>query len=273
MRPGISTEKPWAIIQLKGRDFAIAAERLRQFTRMPDVASVPDLPSFVRGVINLSGAVLPLIDLRRRLGMTSATDEMESFCSLMEQRERDHRRWLDELRASIEEGRPFGLATDPHQCAFGRWYDGYRAEDPWVNGLLAKFDEPHKKIHSIAEQVGVLQERGDLAAASRVIDGTRAGALGVMIRLFAEFVRLVRERRRELVAVLMVGDRVIGVTIDAAVAVERMPVERLPGGMALDGDGLVKRVGRRGKTAQVVPIIETERILTPGAIANPLLLS
>ena len=263
MRPGISTEKPWAIIQLKGRDFAIAAERLRQFTRMPDVASVPDLPSFVRGVINLRGAVLPLIDLRRRLGMTSAVDEMESFCSLMEQREQDHRRWLDELRTSVAEGRQFTLATDPHECAFGRWYYGYRAEDPWVNGLLAKFDEPHRKIHSIAEEVGSLRKRGDLAAASQVIDGTRAGALAVMIRLFAEFVRLVRESRRELVAVLMAGDRAIGVTVDAAIAVERMPTESLPGGMALDGDSLVKRVGRRGKTAEVVPIIETDLILTP----------
>lgn len=35
----------------------------------------------------------------------------------MRQREQDHLRWVNELRTSIQERRPFTLTTDPHACA------------------------------------------------------------------------------------------------------------------------------------------------------------
>jgi purine-binding chemotaxis protein CheW len=84
------------------------------------------------------------------MGLTSAVEETESFCALMQQREQDHRNWLNELEAS---SRPFTLATDPHQCAFGKWYDKFKAENAWVAALLKKFDVPHRQIHGMAIRV------------------------------------------------------------------------------------------------------------------------
>ena len=85
------------------------------------------LQGCIRGVINLRGRVIPLIDLRKRMGLPSAADETKAFCDLLDQRERDHRKWLDELEASLAERRAFALTSD----ALGKWYDGYRAQNPW----------------------------------------------------------------------------------------------------------------------------------------------
>jgi len=41
--------------------------------RVPEeLTHIPRAPAFVEGVINLRGAVLPVIDLRRRLGLATA---------------------------------------------------------------------------------------------------------------------------------------------------------------------------------------------------------
>ena len=86
-------EMPWTIA--RNQLFAIAAQELREMVIMPEIAEVPDTPEYVRGVINLRGHVIPLLDLRKRMGLTSAVEETESCCALMQQREQDHRNWLN----------------------------------------------------------------------------------------------------------------------------------------------------------------------------------
>jgi chemotaxis signal transduction protein len=120
---------PWVIVELKHQPFALPAQALREIVPMPGVAAIPRLPPCVRGVVSLRGEVLTLLDLRMRLGMSSRLRETADFCDLVQRREDDHRRWLAELSASVLERRPFLLTLDPHQCAFGRWYDAYRSDD------------------------------------------------------------------------------------------------------------------------------------------------
>jgi hypothetical protein len=96
---------------------------VRELVMVSEVASIPNMPDFVRGAINLRGRVMPLVDLRKRLGMVSATEETSELIRLMMQREQDHKNWLAELEACVRESREFKLTTDPHTCAFGKWYD------------------------------------------------------------------------------------------------------------------------------------------------------
>jgi len=105
---------PWLIVRLKGQSFALPIREVRELIMKPQITAVPETPAFVRGVINIRGQVLPVIDLRQRLGMTPVTDESDAFCPLMDQRRQDHVNWLNELEASSRERREFKLATDPH---------------------------------------------------------------------------------------------------------------------------------------------------------------
>src|SRR5690349_21738071 len=116
----------------------------------PAPVRLPDTAEWVRGVLEIRDQVVPLMDLRKRMGMQSSVEEIEEFCALMQQREQDHRDWLAELEASVRENRPFRLTTDPHQCKFGKWYDAYQPPNLTVEGLLKKFDAPHRAIHRLA---------------------------------------------------------------------------------------------------------------------------
>ena len=257
-------EKPWVIVEINHQAFALSAGLLQQIIMLPEVTAVPELPGYIRGVIHLRGRVVPLIDLRRRMGMATVAQEIEDFCRLMDARENDHRNWLNELQASIRERRPFRLTTDPHQCAFGRWYDCYQPPDPWLGALLKKFVAPHQTIHALAAQVQGMQDQGSLEQAARRVHGTGVRVLGEMIRLFAELRALVRCSRRETVAVLTLSNRWVAVTVDLAVAVERLTVEELPAATRTGSDGMIRNLGKRSRDQGIALIVEPDRILDPG---------
>jgi len=49
-------------------EFAVDILNIQGINRMMDITRVPNLPDFVEGIINLRGQVIPVVNLRRRLG-------------------------------------------------------------------------------------------------------------------------------------------------------------------------------------------------------------
>ncbi len=257
-------EMAWAVVQARNRSFAVATQDLREMVIMPEVAEVPNTGQFVRGVINLRGRVLPLIDLRKRIGMASIADENDVFCAMLDQREQDHRKWLDELEASVREGREFKLTTDPHKCAFGKWYDAYHADNPVIAMHLKKFDQPHKHIHSIAVEVEKLVAQKLHDRAHQMIDAARTGALGQLLRLFADLRTIIREGNREIALVVNAGGKNFAISVDSAQSVEKMQagsIEKLQAGLDIAHNGVVQRFGKRAKGGEVILILESDRLM------------
>ena len=58
------------VFRLDKEEYGVPIASVQEIVRVPDeLTHVPKAPPFVEGVINLRGAVLPVIDLRRRLGL------------------------------------------------------------------------------------------------------------------------------------------------------------------------------------------------------------
>ena len=58
------------VFRLDKEEFGVPIDSVQEIVRVPEeLTHLPKAPPFVEGVINLRGAVLPVIDLRRRLGM------------------------------------------------------------------------------------------------------------------------------------------------------------------------------------------------------------
>lgn len=53
-----------------GREFfGVPITSVKEIIRMPEITPVPDTVDFVEGVINLRGRIVPVIDMRKRLGL------------------------------------------------------------------------------------------------------------------------------------------------------------------------------------------------------------
>jgi chemotaxis signal transduction protein len=259
-----SCQYPYIVFSLNKKRMAISSENIQSMVITPEASFVPHTPDYVRGVVNLRGSVIPLIDLRMRLGMPSFLEEIKDFCSLMDQREQDHKNWLIELEASIKENRDFALATDPHKCAFGKWYDNYEPESYAVSSLLMEFDAPHQRIHGIAEKVISLEKEGKLDAACKVIEECHDNELAEMIKLFASVKKAYRAKSNEVSIVVESDTGNLAITVDDVESIEHFTddnMEDTPDGIKENDDtGFVKKIAKRKIDKAVILILDMEEI-------------
>ncbi len=263
----LDNDYPLVIFVIQDSQYAISAKFVSNMVAVPETRPVPHAPSYVRGIINLRSKVLPLVDLRMRLGFQSAASEMNEFYSMLNQREQDHRNWLNELEASVDEKRDFPLTSDPHKCAFGKWYDTYETNDLSAKAILRKFDRPHKRIHALAHKVEEFQAQGDFDNAQKVIEEGREKDLKRMIKLFASVQNHFSESAREIAMIVETPEFDYAVAIDMVSAVEFLApgtTEKLPAG--LDNgqtNNLVALIGRRESDNSTVQILNSNRICDP----------
>ncbi|MFZ5810621.1 MAG: chemotaxis protein CheW [Thermodesulfobacteriota bacterium] len=52
-------------------EFGVDILKVQEIIRMMEITKVPRAPDFVEGVINLRGKVIPIIDLRKRFGLST----------------------------------------------------------------------------------------------------------------------------------------------------------------------------------------------------------
>ena len=62
--------------------FALDVAKVREILEYTSVTKVPQTPDFMRGVINLRGSVVPVMDLRLKFGM-SATEKTVNTCVIV----------------------------------------------------------------------------------------------------------------------------------------------------------------------------------------------
>jgi purine-binding chemotaxis protein CheW len=56
-------------VAIENEIYGISVLKVREIIRLPKITPVPQVPDFVKGVINLRGRVIPVVDLRLRFGM------------------------------------------------------------------------------------------------------------------------------------------------------------------------------------------------------------
>jgi purine-binding chemotaxis protein CheW len=68
----VGEERQLVVFQLAAELYGVEIARVHEIIRLPTVTRVPRAPSFVEGIINLRGKVIPVVDLRRRFGLPTA---------------------------------------------------------------------------------------------------------------------------------------------------------------------------------------------------------
>ena len=263
------TKLPFVIFQIKDGMYAVEAKNVREIVRLTQVTSVANTPPEIRGVINLRGNLIRLIDLRVKLGLPTLRAEMEELIKLLRDREQDHRNWLTELEACVRERRPFGMARDPHKCKFGLWYDRYRKEDRLLRMTLPSMDAPHKAIHATADEAIHRAENGDTTGALELISARRNLELAALIKLFEEARRRLGEEHREVAVVLSCGKDLLAFSVDHVEATEHIPeesIEPMPPALVDLNAGFHCRVGKRLKTNQTILLLSDKYFSNSGTV-------
>ena len=67
-----------------GATYALGIAAIKEIIEFGHITAVPLMPPFIRGIINLRGAVVPVIDLAARLGFDTATPDRRTCVVVVE---------------------------------------------------------------------------------------------------------------------------------------------------------------------------------------------
>ncbi len=67
--PASAQAGKYLTVVLDNEAYGIAVLKVREIIRLQKITPVPQMPDFVKGVINLRGRVIPVIDLRLKFGL------------------------------------------------------------------------------------------------------------------------------------------------------------------------------------------------------------
>lgn len=118
-------EGKYLTFALANEEFGLEILKVREIIGIMEITAVPQTPEYVRGVINLRGQVIPVIDLRAKFGM-EAIETTDQTCIIVVEISQDDRKFntsivvdhvqevLDIVGDQIEDAPQFGsnVATD-----------------------------------------------------------------------------------------------------------------------------------------------------------------
>lgn len=87
--------------------FAVDISKVREVLEYTSVTKVPQTPEFMKGVINLRGHVVPVVDLRLKFGMTEAEKTVNTCIIIVEVSVDEETAVLGALADSVQEVHDF----------------------------------------------------------------------------------------------------------------------------------------------------------------------
>ncbi len=258
-----NAELPWLIFMLNKNAYAVNSKYVNGINmRAEDITPLPDAPDIYRGLVKVREEVCPLLDMRKLFHFLSLDEETARFKEMMEQRKRDHIKWIDTLEQCVKTGEKFTLTTDPHKCAFGMWYDKFISENHSASFHIKKVEEPHRLLHESAPLIISYAEQGDMKNAERLLKKARNEYVPKILSVIDESENAYRSTFRENVVFLSDGEQMLGLLVDEVLAVDK--VEPVTGSSSMNlllKSRFFEGIARNDKIDLEILIVDEDELL------------
>jgi len=119
-------------------EFGVDILKVQEINRMIEITQVPDSPPDVEGVVNLRGKVIPVVDLRKRFGLTSREQTIHTRIIVVELTNQTVGFIVDEVKEVLRI--PSSVMEPPPDLAVGKNADYIVGIGKLDNRLLTLLD-------------------------------------------------------------------------------------------------------------------------------------
>lgn len=95
-------QKQYVIVHLNQENYGIEIKQVQVIERMSKVTRVPHAPSYIKGVINLRGDIIPVMSLREKLAMDVDTYTQDTRIIIVKTKKHVVGLIVDEVKEVIE---------------------------------------------------------------------------------------------------------------------------------------------------------------------------
>lgn len=226
-----SVQCPSILFRLNGGLYCADSRYISTIMELPEYTVLPDAPPYISGIFPLRGGSVTMFDLRAALKLRSMAEEFKDFTAMLDARKQDHVNWVSALERSIETGEHFSLATDPHKCKLGKWYDSFKTNSSELSAHLTKFEEPHRRLHEVALRAEHCSEAPDRDSVSdckkSVFEEARDEYMPKVLDVLESAKEIFRTREFHQMVLVFSGDTSLGMVVDEVLSVETVEEEEL----------------------------------------------
>ncbi|MDH5492800.1 MAG: chemotaxis protein CheW, partial [Myxococcales bacterium] len=118
-RPMSAREGKYLTFFVGAEEYGVQILKVREIIGMMPVTRVPNAPKIIRGVINLRGKIIPVLDIRRKFGMPAAGTTRDSCIIVVRTRGVEMGAIVDRVsevlhvsEAAVEDAPDFGAQVD-----------------------------------------------------------------------------------------------------------------------------------------------------------------
>lgn len=138
---------------LDNEDYGIAISNVTEIIGVQKITNVPDMPEFIKGVINLRGRVIPVMDVRLRFGMPYRDYDERNCIIVVEVNEQSTGLVVDRVKEVVE------IPVDQIEAA-----PKHSANGGHIRGM-GKIGHEVKILLDIESLVAEVEEEMDVAVA------------------------------------------------------------------------------------------------------------
>lgn len=160
--------------KLGDETFAVGVQQVREVLDLTDFTRIPTAPNFMRGVVNVRGSAIPVIDLRMKFGLPGSEDTNDTRIVIIELQVEDELCVVGGLADSVEEVLELSADQIDEPPKLGmKW----RSE--FIQGL-GKHDETFiilldmQHLFEVDDLVGTLSEMGEVQLEQATVEAASA---------------------------------------------------------------------------------------------------
>ncbi len=162
----ITETRTYLTFILDEEDFAVDVSNVREVLDFTNVTKVPRTPDFMKGVINLRGSVVPVVDMRIKFGLPEAETTVDTCIIVMEVNRDEEATIIGAMADSVKEV----FELDPNSIEPPPRI-GTRLETEFISGM-GKYNDDFIIILDVnqvfsADELVVFKETMDSPAAKR----------------------------------------------------------------------------------------------------------
>lgn len=227
--------------------FALPYINLLQIVDCPICVALPEMPPHVRGALDYMGKPILMFDMRKIIGVATVAAEISAISEALMARKQDHLNWIGKLKDCVYSDKEIAVETNPHKCAFGKWYDSFSSDSTSLNTYLKKFDTPHKAIHGLAVTARELVQKGQKQKAKDLIREAEGNELEYLVKLFDGFERQIKQYTYEYAIVVRSNGQTVALAVDSLKFFDKFDelIDKLPPSIEQAACGVIDAIGRK----------------------------
>lgn len=222
-KPGgdVSEEEQLVSFRVGSDEYAFDIKSVSEILKVMDITAVPNVPDYVLGMFTIRNHLLPILDMRRLLGLPDMITERKA---MLDSARSEERKWADNLKHSIEAGIRFSGAMASSETMFGKWLDGYNTASVEVESLVKRIKRMRSELYASgrrAVEAGVKSRNMALDLCQTQLNPQLDVVLDLISGLKEAMAEHISEDQRAMV--VECGEMTIGFLVDWVDEVLRIP--------------------------------------------------